>query len=196
MKKYLIIAAIFLAVGLLLAGGKAIEYAIDKAAKAEAAAQQAVQANVVTKHTLEYTTNATSKMVAVTGKLAEQVQTLASTTKKGMTSLQKGLADAKTIDLTAAVPADVSTALCVQWAESSGYAGGMAGKAVSSPLVQNTTHALAGQCRAAWANVTWRDLVEYVVPLMEYGGQTRMQLEAGAAYYGPKVGTHMGKGQE
>ena len=186
MKKYLVIAAVFIVLGLLGAGGYAIEYAIDKAATAETAAAQAVDANKVTTATLERTANATKKLVDVTGALATDVQTLAKTTKTGMAKIQKGLANEKAINLDAVVSADVVSDVCVQWATASGQTSGMAGKALSGTSVPTSPHALAEQCKTAWARVTWRDLIEYIMPLMEHSGQLRLQLEAGAAYYAPQ----------
>ena len=193
MKPYAIAAVVLAVLGLLGAGGYAIRYAIDKAATAESAATLAVDANKVTNITLERQTNATEGMVQTTAKLADKVGILARDTTKGLRALQGSMKDAKEIDLDSLIPADTIVPFCVQWAKASGYSAPMDGKAVPGAPLSGSSDAIAKQCRRAWARVTWRDLLEYIMPLMQHAGELRLQLKAGAEYYGPKVGNTMGK---
>ena len=182
----MIAAAGLVGLGLIAAGGYAIKYSIDKAAEATSTAQIAIDANATTADTLKKTAEATTKMVTLTEGLASNVDNLSRNTTKGLRALQGSLKNAKQVDLDSRVPRDVVVPLCVQWTKTSGYKSGVAGKTLPGAPVQSAADALAEQCARAWAGVTWRDLVEYIMPLMQHAGELRLQLKAGAEYYSPK----------
>ena len=179
----MIAAAGLVGLGLIAAGGYAIKYSINKAAEATSAAQIAIEANATTAGTLKKTAEATAKMVELTEGLSGDIGALSRNTTTGLRALQGSLKNAKQVDLDSRVPRDVVVPICVQWVKASGHKSGVAGKAIPGAPVSSPADAIAEQCARAWERVTWRDLVEYIMPIMQHGGELRLQLKAGGEYY-------------
>ena len=145
------------------------------------------KANEVTNATLDRLTNDLAHIKQGTEKLNQDMGSLAQDTKSSLQRVRKELANAKTVTLADPLPDAVAASLCMQYHKAnSGNA--LHGKALPDSILRLPADAFAAKCGDAWRKVSWGDVVEWLVPLMEYGGQLQRLLDAGRTYYSPKAG--------
>ena len=141
----------------------------------------------VTNATLDRLTDDLAHIRQGTERLNQDMGGLAQDTKSTLSRMRKELANAKTANLADPLPDAVAASICVQFHKAnSGNA--LHGKALPDSLLRLPEDAFATRCRNAWRKVTWGSVVEWLVPLMEYGGKLQRMLDAGRDYYSPKAG--------
>lgn len=158
-----------------------IELSLTKTALATAE-----NANKTTTETLERIAGDVREIGEKTSDLSKDILSLSAATQRGILSVRKEVASAKTVTLSDPLPRDIAVSLCLQHhTANSGNA--LHGEALPGAVLFVPSDAFAKQCAAAWKRVTWGDVVEWLIPLMEHDGKLQRQLDAGRAYYTPKV---------
>jgi hypothetical protein len=183
MQKYIIALAVLGA--LFLSGFLGVKEWVNR----EVRLHVAEKANEVTNDTLTRIEENMKQVTEETNKLHQGVSDLAVATQRGLSSVRREVANAKTINLGDPLPGAIAESLCVQYHKANSR-NTLHREGIPDTVLQLQPDAFAERCRAAWARVTWGDVVEWLFPLMEHDGGLQRQLDAGRAYYAPKEAGH------